>query len=40
MLVFFFGVLLDAWLVAGTGGVGIAAGIIGWFAPAGETQET
>jgi cytochrome c oxidase subunit I len=40
MLVFFYGFLVDAWLIAGLGGVGIAAGIVGWFAPAGETQET
>jgi cytochrome c oxidase subunit I+III len=40
MLVFFYGVLLDGWFLVAIGGVGIAAGIIGWFAPTGETQET
>ncbi|MGH2788333.1 MAG: cytochrome c oxidase subunit I [Actinomycetota bacterium] len=40
MLIFFFGVLIDAWLVAVLGGIGIGAGIIGWFSPTGETQET
>jgi cytochrome c oxidase subunit I+III len=40
MLIFFFGFLIDAWLVAVLGGIGIGAGIIGWFRPTGETQET
>jgi cytochrome c oxidase subunit I+III len=40
MLVFFYGILLDGWLLVAIGGIGIAAGLIGWFAPTGETQET
>jgi cytochrome c oxidase subunit I+III len=40
MLVFFYGILLDGWFLVAIGGIGIAAGIIGWFAPRGETQET
>jgi cytochrome c oxidase subunit I+III len=40
MLTFLYGVLIDAYVVAAIGAVGSAAGLIGWFYPRGETQET
>ena len=36
----FFALLLDAWVVAALAGVAVAGGIVGWFWPRGETQET
>jgi cytochrome c oxidase subunit I+III len=40
MLTFLYGILIDAYVVAAIGAVGSAAGLIGWFYPRGETQET
>jgi hypothetical protein len=40
MLVFFYAVLLEAWSAAIAGFVLCVAGIMGWFWPRGETQET
>jgi cytochrome c oxidase subunit I+III len=40
MLVIFYGVLSDVYLIAAAGGLGCLAGLIGWFSPRGETQES
>jgi cytochrome c oxidase subunit I+III len=40
LTVFFFGVLVDSLLVAVVGAAGSLAGVVGWFWPKGETQET
>jgi cytochrome c oxidase subunit I+III len=40
MLTFLYGILIDAYVVAAVGAVGSAAGLIGWFYPRGETQES
>ena len=40
LMVLAYGILLDAWLLAGVGAVGTLVGIAGWFWPSGETQET
>jgi cytochrome c oxidase subunit I+III len=40
MLVLLYGILSDVYLIAALGGAGCVAGVIGWFFPRGETQET
>ncbi|MGH2808309.1 MAG: cytochrome c oxidase subunit I [Actinomycetota bacterium] len=40
LFVFFYAVLLEAWSAAIAGFVLVVAGIMGWFWPRGETQET
>ena len=40
LLVLAYGILLDAWLLAGVGAVATMVGLAGWFWPSGETQET
>ena len=40
LMVLAYGVLLDAWILAGVGAVGTLIGIAGWFWPRGETQES
>ena len=40
LMVLAYGVLLDAWLLAGVGAAGTLVGITGWFWPRGETQES
>jgi heme/copper-type cytochrome/quinol oxidase subunit 1 len=40
LMVLAYGVLLDAWLLAGVGAAGTLVGIAGWFWPRGETQES
>jgi cytochrome c oxidase subunit I+III len=40
LLVLFYGVLLDSAVIVVVGGLAIAASFLGWFWPAGETQET
>ena len=40
MLTFFYGVLIDAYTVAALGAACSVVGLIGWFYPRGETQES
>ena len=40
MLIFFYGILSDAYVIAAIGGAASVAGLMGWFYPRGETQET
>nr|MBA2272680.1 cytochrome ubiquinol oxidase subunit I [Actinomycetota bacterium] len=40
LAVMFYGILLDAYALAALGALGGAGGLIGWFWPRGETQET
>ena len=40
MLTFFYGVLIDAYIVAALGAACSVVGLIGWFYPRGETQES
>jgi len=40
LAVMFYGFLFDAYALAGLGALGSAGGLIGWFWPRGETQET
>lgn len=40
MLAFFYGILSDAYVLAVLGGAGSIAGLVGWFYPRAETQET
>ncbi|MGH2746318.1 MAG: cytochrome c oxidase subunit I [Actinomycetota bacterium] len=40
LMVFFFGVLVESLPIAVAGAAGSLAGVIGWFWPKGETQET
>jgi cytochrome c oxidase subunit I+III len=40
MLVLLYGILSDVYVIAVIGGIGCLAGLIGWFLPRGETQET
>jgi hypothetical protein len=40
MMLTFYGVLLDHYMMAGVGAAGSVAGLLGWFWPRGETQET
>jgi cytochrome c oxidase subunit I+III len=40
MLTFLYGILIDVYVVAAIGAAASIAGLIGWFYPRGETQET
>ncbi len=40
LMVLAYGVLLDAWVLAGVGAAGTLVGMAGWFWPRGETQES
>ncbi len=40
LLIVFFGLLIDAYAVAGVGAVAACGSLMGWFWPRGETQET
>jgi heme/copper-type cytochrome/quinol oxidase subunit 1 len=40
MMVLFFGLLIDAYLIAAVGAAGSILGLAGWFWPRGQTQET